>query len=283
MLEKLRLKWKVSHRQLMLILCVFAITGTTTAYISRSITSWLNIDGGFAYYFTKLMVLVFGYQIIILIVSVFFGQFRFFWNYEKKILTRMRLLKAHPKTVVIFASGTGTNAQKIIDYSKQKKSYSVKLIVCNKPDAGVVAIAKSENVETLIIEKDRFYKSDDYLKILKNYHPDLIVLAGFLWKIPDNMIQAFPGKIINIHPALLPSFGGKGMYGKQVHEAVIAAGTHQSGITIHFVDGNYDTGRIIFQEKLPVLKEDNADSLAEKVRLLEHQHYPLQIEKLCKN
>lgn len=282
MFEKLRLKWKVSHRQLMLILCVFAITGTTTAYISRSITGWLEIDGGFAFWLTKLMVLIFGYQIIILIVSVFFGQFRFFWNYEKRILTRMKLLKPQTKNVVVFASGSGTNTQKIIDYSKEKKSFGVSLIVCNKPDAGVLQIAEKEKIDTLILKREPFYNSNEYLNIINRYNPELLVLAGFLWRIPKNIIDAYPGRIINLHPALLPSFGGKGMYGKQVHEAVIAAGSGHSGITIHFVDEKYDNGRIIFQEKVAVSEEDNADSLARKVQLLEHQHYPVQIERLCK-
>jgi phosphoribosylglycinamide formyltransferase-1 len=159
----------------------------------------------------------------------------------------------------------------------------VGLIVCNNPEAGVLNIAAKENIPALIIEKERFYQDDAYIKELKEKKIDLIVLAGFLWKIPDSFIKAFPGKIVNIHPALLPKYGGKGMYGHAVHEAVIAAKEKESGITIHYVDEWYDHGKIIFQAKCPVLENDTADSLAERIHALEYEHYPRVIEEILKS
>ena len=184
-----------------------------------------------------------------------------------------------PIQVAIFASGTGTNAQKIIDYFKNSKRVKIGLIVCNNPGAGVLKIAKDENIPSLILEKDKF-RSAGYVEEFKTLQIGFIVLAGFLWKVPLVLINAFPGKIINIHPALLPSYGGKGMYGDAVHAAVIAARGKKSGITIHYVDDKYDHGDIIFQVSCPVEKSETAASLANKIHALEHKYYAIQIEKL---
>lgn len=184
--------------------------------------------------------------------------------------------------IAIFASGTGTNAKKIIEtlhFNKEKKAI-VKLIVCNNPEAGVLAIAKNAGIETLLIERDRFFKGDAYLPEFEQKQIDLIVLAGFLWKIPAALIQAYPERIINIHPALLPDYGGKGMYGHFVHQAVIDAKEKQSGITIHYVDELYDHGKIIFQATCAVDEKETAGSLANKIHLLEHLHYPRVVEEL---
>lgn len=183
-------------------------------------------------------------------------------------------------TIAIFASGTGSNAQKIIDYFRGSESVRIGLIVCNKPGAGVLNIAGKENIPSLLIEKERFFRGDHYLPELKESGIDFIVLAGFLWKIPDALIRTFPDSIINIHPALLPSYGGKGMYGRFVHEAVIHAGEKESGITIHFVDEKYDHGKIIFQARVNIGPSESPDSLAEKVHALEHKHYPRVIEEV---
>ncbi len=184
------------------------------------------------------------------------------------------------KKIIIFASGAGSNAQKIIDHFKTNPSATVSLIVCNKPQAGVVAIADKENIPVLLIEKEQFFRGDGYVPQLKAVEADLLVLAGFLWKIPGSIIQAFPQQIINIHPALLPNYGGKGMYGKFVHEAVIAAGDKESGITIHYVDEKYDHGDTIAQATCPVYAEDTSETLASRIHQLEHVHFPKTIERL---
>jgi phosphoribosylglycinamide formyltransferase-1 len=187
----------------------------------------------------------------------------------------------HSKTgVAIFASGSGTNAVKLIDYFSHHKDISIRLLVCNNPLAGVIEKATSRSVEVLMIEKERFFRGDGYVDTLKEKGIDWIVLAGFLWKIPKTLIGAFPDKIVNIHPALLPKYGGKGMYGMHVHEAVIAAGEVKSGITIHLVDEIYDHGRIIFQAECPVTPTDHPDDLAKKVQELEHKHFAEEVVKI---
>jgi formyltetrahydrofolate-dependent phosphoribosylglycinamide formyltransferase len=183
------------------------------------------------------------------------------------------------KKIVIFASGAGSNAQKIIDYFKEKKTAEIVLIVCNNPNAGVVQIASKENIPVLIIEKNRF-KETGYLEEIQKYNPDILVLAGFLWKVPPVLIHQFPHHIINIHPALLPSYGGKGMYGNAVHTAVVAAKEKESGITIHFVDEKYDHGETILQAKCVLNENETPESLAAKIHKLEHEYFAKTIEKL---
>jgi phosphoribosylglycinamide formyltransferase 1 len=184
------------------------------------------------------------------------------------------------KKIAVFASGAGTNAAGIIQYFRNHQTITVSLIVSNKPDAAVLNIAASENIPSLVIDKEKFFRGNAYVDELKQAGIDWIVLAGFLWKIPDLLIRAWHGRIINIHPALLPKHGGKGMYGRFVHEAVINAGEKESGITIHYVDEHYDNGDIIFQASCPVLENDTADLLAKRIRKLEHLHYPEIIEKV---
>lgn len=193
----------------------------------------------------------------------------------------------HFKNIAIFASGAGSNAQKIIDYfatssfplRRVEKRVRVALIVCNNPKAGVLQIAKKEKIPILIIERNRFNK-DGYLPELKNYEIEFIVLAGFMWRLPPQVIRAYPDKIINIHPALLPKFGGKNMYGNFVHEAVLNSGEIESGITIHYVDELYDHGKIIFQAKCSIDKNETAESLATKIHALEYANYPKVIEEI---
>lgn len=182
--------------------------------------------------------------------------------------------------IAIFASGAGSNAKAIIEHFHNNQKASIELIVSNKPEAGVLKIAKNHQISTLLIEKEQFFSYKSYLNALNGSKIDFIVLAGFLWKIPEVLIQAFPGKIINIHPALLPKYGGKGMYGQKVHAAVIANHEKESGITIHYVDEQYDHGNTIFQAKCIVLENDTPETLAERIHQLEHQHYPKTIEEL---
>jgi phosphoribosylglycinamide formyltransferase-1 len=182
--------------------------------------------------------------------------------------------------IAIFASGGGSNAAKIIDHFKGHTRIQISLVVCNKAGAGVLQIAEKEGIKTLLIDKERFFQGDAYTTELQEAGIGLVVLAGFLWKIPATLIKAFPGKIINIHPALLPAYGGKGMYGRFVHQAVVDNEEPESGITIHYVDELYDHGQIIFQARCPVLPDDTADTLAARVLQLEHNHFPIVIEEL---
>lgn len=183
------------------------------------------------------------------------------------------------KRIAIFASGAGSNAKKIIEHFAGNMEIDVSLIVCNKPDAGVLNIASDFHIPVLMIEKDPFLKGNGYVDELKNAGISFIVLAGFLWKIPEVITQAFRNRIINIHPSLLPKYGGKGMYGLKVHGAVIAAGEKQSGITIHYVDEHYDNGDIIFQATCPVLENDTPDTLAARIHKMEHENFPRIVEK----
>ena len=189
---------------------------------------------------------------------------------------------APQKKIAIFASGAGSNARQIIRHFKNDPWVKIALVVCNKPGAGVLQVAAAENIPTLLIEKERFFKGDAFLPELKNSRIDFIILAGFLWKVPQALITAFPKRIINIHPALLPHYGGKGMYGKHVHEAVLKNGEKTSGITIHYVDEHYDNGDIIFQKECPVEKDDTNELLAQRIHQLEHEWYPKVIEEELK-
>ncbi|PZP41808.1 MAG: phosphoribosylglycinamide formyltransferase [Pseudopedobacter saltans] len=187
--------------------------------------------------------------------------------------------KGHIKHIAIFASGAGSNAANLIQYFSKNEQVNIELIVCNKPNAGVLSIASDNNIPYIIIEKERFFNGDAYLTILKEYKIDFIVLAGFLWKVPLLLIQSYPNKIVNIHPALLPKYGGKGMYGAHVHEAIIANKEQETGITIHLVDEIYDNGKILFQARCQVIDSDTAETVAQKVHQLEYAHFPEQVEK----
>ena len=182
------------------------------------------------------------------------------------------------KNIVIFASGSGTNAENFIRYFNQPDSIGkVSRIFTNNADAGVITRAGNYRVPVTVFNRVSF-KSESFLEQIGR--PDLIVLAGFLWLIPDYFIKAFPGKIINIHPALLPKYGGKGMYGSRVHESVIENNEKQSGITIHFVNEKYDEGEIILQARCSVSPEDTPDSLAQKIHQLEYAYFPITIKTL---
>ncbi|HEY1112155.1 MAG TPA: phosphoribosylglycinamide formyltransferase [Chitinophagaceae bacterium] len=182
--------------------------------------------------------------------------------------------------IAVFASGAGSNAEQIIRYFKNSPTARVALVVCNKPGAGVLAIAEREGVPTLMVQRERFCAGDAYLPELQEAGIGFIVLAGFLWKVPQPLIDAYPRRIINIHPALLPKYGGKGMYGHHVHRAVINDNEVESGITIHYVDEHYDNGDIIFQTALPILEGDTPEMLAARIHQLEHLHYPQVIEEV---
>ena len=182
--------------------------------------------------------------------------------------------------LAIFASGRGSNAEAILQFQSQA-NYEVALIVVSRSQALVTNFAREKGLPLIVLEKERFQQENLLLESLNEYGIELICLAGFLWKIPDYLIQAFPERILNIHPSLLPKYGGKGMYGSKVHEAVVASGEKESGITIHLVNEEYDKGKILFQAKVPVYEKDTAADLASRVLALEHQHFPTVIQSLC--
>ena len=184
------------------------------------------------------------------------------------------------KKIAIFASGRGSNAQKIIDFFNDSENIAIKLIVSNKITAPVLDLAEEKKIASHVLTRDTFYKKQTLLKQLAVYDIDFIVLAGFMWLIPPYLVKAYHNKIVNIHPALLPKYGGKGMYGMYVHKAVHKAGEKESGITIHYVNEEYDEGNIIFQASCPINSEDQPKDIAKKVLKLEHEHFAAQIEKL---
>ncbi len=184
------------------------------------------------------------------------------------------------KRIVIFASGSGTNAENIIKYFHKRKIAEVTHVFSNNLRAKVLKRAYDLEVKALHFDKESFYHSNDVLNILKDAQPDLIVLAGFLWIFPKKIIDAFPNKVINIHPALLPKYGGKGMYGHHVHEAVVRNKEKESGITIHYVNEKYDEGAIIFQAKTIVNNTDTPEDVANAIHQLEYKHFPAVIEKV---
>tara|TARA_B100001250_G_scaffold251005_1_gene215740 strand:+ start:65 stop:640 length:576 start_codon:yes stop_codon:yes gene_type:complete len=184
------------------------------------------------------------------------------------------------KKIILFASGSGSNFEEICKYFKDNKQISIDLLVCNCSKAKVLNKANSYGVKTLLINRESFYDTNAALNVILKRTPDLIVLAGFLWKVPTKIIERFPNKIINIHPALLPDYGGKGMYGKKVHRAVIENNETESGITIHYVNKNYDEGKILFQKSIEIDKKETSESLSRKVLKLEHRYFPELIEKI---
>ena len=184
------------------------------------------------------------------------------------------------KRLVILASGSGSNAENIISYFKKTQEAEVVLILSNNPKAFVLERAKKHNVSAFSFNKTAFITQNHVIDLVQNAQPDLIILAGFLWKIPENFVAAFPNKIINIHPALLPKYGGKGMYGMHVHNAVVANKETESGITIHYVNENYDEGAIITQASCAITSNDTAEDVANKIHELEYEHFPKTIASL---
>jgi formyltetrahydrofolate-dependent phosphoribosylglycinamide formyltransferase len=286
MFKGLKRRWQVNGINLALILCTFALGGSLCGFAGKKLLAITGLEKGWLWILLYVIVVSLLWPFCVLLVSIPLGQFSFFQQYLNKIGRRMTGDKQTGTRVAIFASGAGSNAQKIIEYSKSFNrvtgNFRVCLVVCNRPGAGVFDVAANYNIETLLIDKERFFKGDAYISEFKARSIDFIVLAGFLWKVPPSLIRAYPDKIINIHPALLPKYGGKGMYGGKVHEAIIAAGEKESGITIHYVDELYDHGKIIFQANCTVDENDTAETLAKKIHLLEHKHYPEVIENILK-
>lgn len=312
MFKQIKENWDVSWVGFTLIFTTFALGGTLCARIGGWLVGQMKIDSAILSTIVYIIVVTLVWPLCVLLISMPLGQLGFFSNYLVKMARRMtgKALKREAisvsfessaisnyssairkeKRIAIFASGAGTNAKKIIEHfsllsasiqSVEKRAVKIVLIVCNNPKAGVLYIAAEHGIPVLMVNRHSLYKEDICLKELQLHQIDLIVLAGFLWMIPQNIINAYRNRIINIHPALLPKFGGKGMYGDNVHKAVIEAGEKETGITIHYVDEHYDNGDVIFQAKCKVKPDDTPASLAERVHRLEHEHYARVIENLA--
>lgn len=184
--------------------------------------------------------------------------------------------------LAIFGSGNGTNAQRIAEHFSKINDIDINCIIYNKKDAYIAQRAKNLGITAQYFNRKDFFESDNVLRFLQDRGVDYIILAGFLLLVPENLLKAFPNKIVNIHPALLPNYGGKGMYGERVHEAVIAHHEKESGITIHVVDNHYDKGTTLFQAKCEITDSDTPDTLAQKIHKLEHQYFPIVIEKFVR-
>lgn len=301
-INKLQQKWGVGQVQFWLIMTTFALGGSLSGYLNKQILKLVFLDKNLAYWLIYPLLLTILWPFSVIFVSFLTGQFSFFKGYLGRIWGRLSggpssnmgsasssetLGSGHsastsPIHVAIFASGAGSNAKKIIEYFENKSTpVKISLIVCNVPGAGVLDIAKSKGIPTLMINKTEF-ASTGYVESLQNADIHFIVLAGFLWKVPAVLVNAYPRGIVNIHPALLPNYGGKGMYGSHVHEAVVAAGEKETGITIHWVDAHYDEGDIIFQARCAVDPSDTPTTVADKIHVLEHQHFAPTIEKILK-
>ncbi len=209
-----------------------------------------------------------------------YGHGYFFYQCFESIYLAGLVIK-HMNRLAIFASGGGTNADRICNFFTNHELIKPELILCNKPDVAAWTVAEKHGLPTELIEKERFFRGDAYLPLLQAYKIDWLILAGFLWKMPTQLISAYPQKILNIHPALLPKYGGKGMYGSNVHQAVIDAEENLSGITIHYVDEQYDHGTHLLQATCPVFSGDTINSLATRIHELEYRYYPQVIEAVC--
>lgn len=284
MLNKLKQHWNVNGWNLLLIISTFALGGSLCGYAGRRVLIMADIEKGVFWIVLYIIVITMLWPLCVLLVSIPLGQFPFFRRYIGKILGKLGPKKQKSGTesnisrLAIFASGTGSNALNIINYFKNSPQVKVELIVCNNPEAGVITIAKNNHISLLMIDKDSLNNSGECLEVLYKWKIDLIVLAGFLWKLPPSIIHAFPKKIINIHPSLLPAYGGKGFYGKKVHETVLANREKQSGISIHLADELYDHGEVLFQATCTIDPNETAQTLAQKIQGLEQAHFPKVIE-----
>lgn len=285
MLKKLQERWKVNLLNLVLILLTFATGGSLCGWAGRKLLLLTSLEKGVVWVISYIILVTVLWPFCVLLISIPLGQFGFFRKYIARIMSafsarKKKTVGKQPVNIAIFASGAGSNAKKIIEYfnTTEGKSGKVCLVVCNNPAAGVLQIAAAHQIPTLLVTREHFRENSRLPELLEEKDIRFIVLAGFLWKVPAFLVRQFPRRIINIHPALLPKYGGKGMYGHHVHEAVIANKETQSGISIHYVDELYDHGEVIFQATCDVLPADTAETLAKRVHQLEHEHFPTVIE-----
>jgi phosphoribosylglycinamide formyltransferase-1 len=191
-------------------------------------------------------------------------------------------LNSNPQKLVLFASGSGSNVLNVIAHFAKHPSVLIAAVFCNNPNAGIVEKMKVHAIPLVLFDKKQFQDAEVFLPLLQQYNPSFIALLGFLWRVPNYLVDAYPQHIINLHPALLPKYGGKGMYGMHVHEAVKLAKETETGISIHFVNEHYDEGKLIAQFKTQLTEEDTPQSIAQKIHSLEHKHVPAVIEDLLK-
>jgi formyltetrahydrofolate-dependent phosphoribosylglycinamide formyltransferase len=285
MLHRLKDKWNVSWARFTLIFITFALGGSACARLGNLLLGFLLTEKTVLYWIIYIPLVSVLWPLCVLAISIPLGQFSFFRNYLRRIGRKISGQRSagsekRIKKIAVFASGTGSNARKIIEHFKNGSQAKVALVICNNPNAGVLNVAAENHVPVVMVNRKSFFDDTTCLDELMLHQIDLLVLAGFLWKIPSYLLEAFPNRIVNLHPALLPKYGGKGMYGDNVHKTVIESGEKESGITIHYVDEHYDNGDIIFQARCEISPEDTPGSLAKKIHALEHEHYPRVIQQL---
>jgi formyltetrahydrofolate-dependent phosphoribosylglycinamide formyltransferase len=291
MFKRLQQKWGVNGINMALIISTFALGGSACARIAGQLLKLSSLEKNTIWWVIYIILVTILWPICVILISFPLGQFKFFKNYLFRIWNKITgkssenrqnqndFAKKKPK-IAIFASGKGSNVNNIISYFKLNQLADVSLVVSDNPMAGVLGIAENNNIPFMILSKEDRLNYASCIEGLYKNEIDFIVLAGYLKKIPSVLIRKYPNKIINIHPALLPKYGGKGMYGAYVHQAVIENNEKESGITIHFVDEIYDHGEIIFQEKCEIESGESIESLATKVHDLEYEHFPRTIAEV---
>lgn len=287
MFNRLKARWKVNSWSLLLILTTFALGGSTCARLAKWLLPTDHSFSPVAWWLLYLVLVTLLWPVCVLVYSIPLGQFRFFRNYLQRISARMFGKRNLPSDSIprlaAFASGTGTNVEKLIESEHNNTAFTLALVVTNKSSAPVVKLAENHKIPVLVLEKKDLENPDRLLQVLSEQKIDAIVLAGYLKKIHLELIDAYPDRIFNIHPSLLPKYGGKGMYGKLVHEAVIKASEALSGITIHLVNEEYDQGRILFQEEIALSANETPESLSKKIQQLEHKNYAAEITNHLKS
>lgn len=291
MLKKLQQKWGVNGINMVLIITTFALGGSACARVAGWLLHFAILEKGILWWTLYVLLVSLLWPVCVFIISFPLGQHLFFKNYLSRIWSKMKgksskIEEKRPENsqktakIAIFASGKGTNAENIISYFIGNRVASVVLIVTDNPNAGVIEVAKKYNIQVQILSREERLTYDTCKRFLLENQVDFIVLAGYLKKIPGSLIAAFPDRIINIHPALLPKYGGKGMYGTNVHQAVINNNEKESGITIHVVDELYDHGKTIFQASCKIDSGETVESLAKKIHQLEYEHFPRVIAEM---
>lgn len=276
MFKNLQKKWNVSPKRLWVILAAFAIGGSLCGFLGKKIMAFTGIEKGVLYLACYIIVVTLSWPICVVLISSLLGEYPFFKNYLNNIYKKMTGKSAANRfKIAVFASGAGSNAERIIKYfsNEIESQISVDLLVTNKALAGAITKAKNHGVPFIVINDQDLEVPTTLVQTLKNKKITHIVLAGFLKKIPKDILNIYPNRIINIHPALLPKYGGHGMYGHYVHEAVKKNGDTETGISIHLVNEAYDEGKLVFQKSCNIDVDDTAESIAQKVLLLEHTHF----------
>ena len=276
MFKNLQKKWNVSPKRLWVILAAFAIGGSLCGFLGKKIMAFTGIEKGVLYLACYIIVVTLSWPICVVLISSLLGEYPFFKNYLNNIYNKMIAKSANNKyKIAVFASGGGSNAERIIKYfsNEIESQISVDLLVTNKITAGAITKAENHGVPFILINDQDLEVPTTLIQTLKNKKITHIVLAGFLKKIPKDILNIYPNRIINIHPALLPKYGGHGMYGNNVHKAVKKNGDTETGISIHLVNEVYDEGKLVFQTSCNIDVDDTAESIAQKVLLLEHTHF----------